>query len=71
MRARKIRKKFESSLTLPHFQMCCANGQAILALLRHISAEMRDLLTRNDVVAKVQGEYYDSQSSAEFHLYER
>jgi hypothetical protein len=23
------------------------------------------------VVAKVQGEYYDSQSSAEFHLYER
>ncbi|CAO3645888.1 unnamed protein product [Mucor fragilis] len=45
-------RKLESSLTLPLFQMCCANGQAMLAPLRHIQIGKRDLLIRNNVIAK-------------------
>ena len=51
MRTIEIRKKLGLSLTLSQFQMYCANWQVMLAPLRHISAEMRDLLIRNDVIA--------------------
>ena len=52
MRARGTRKKPGLSLTLHRFQACCANGQAMLALLRHIPAETRDLLIRSNATAK-------------------
>lgn len=45
-------KKLGSSLTLSQFQMCCANDQAMLTPLSHIPAEVKDLLIRNDVIAK-------------------
>ena len=52
MRTRGTLNKLGSSLTLPQFQVCFANDQATLAPLRHIPAEVRDLLIRNDAIAK-------------------
>jgi len=52
MRTRGIRKKLGSRFTLSQFQMCYANGQFMLTPLRHISAEVRDLLIKNDAIAK-------------------
>lgn len=47
-----IRKKLELSRTLPQFQMCCANARTMLAPLRYIPTETRNLLIRNDAFAK-------------------
>jgi len=53
MSTRETRMKLGLSFTLPQFQMCCAKGQTMLAPLKHMAAEeVRDLLIRNDAIAK-------------------
>ena len=52
MRTKGTRKKLGSRLTLYQYQMCYTNGSTALDSLRHIPAEVRDLLIRKDAIAK-------------------
>ena len=45
-------RKSRSSVSSPVFQMCCAEGEALLALLRPLPPTIVDLLTRKDAIGE-------------------
>ncbi|KAL7312306.1 hypothetical protein PS15m_012368 [Mucor circinelloides] len=45
-------RKIRSSVSSPVFQMCCAEGEALLAPLRPLPPIIVDLLTRNDAIGR-------------------